>query len=394
MQEAKKKKRCSRCSLPSNFRNIEFDKNGVCNFCRNHDKYIDKFRRFSLAEKNFLDQVEANRGKYQYDCAVGLSGGKDSTYVLYKLVKDYNLKVLAVTFDNSFLNDIARQYIDIVVNALHVDHVMLSFERDFHYKLYKEAAIQLGWPCIPCSFFAILLEQKYCFDHRIPFFVHGRARNQMLRELSKYSHDTYLPYYGLNYRPYKIEEHLQTIGIARKSFDKLMKILIKNDMEREEFKERYLVDPSELESQQFVPQFMAFFLMQDYDEPKIIDFMDKHVLRKGDKKLKEYHHYDCLAHDAFMYIYKQAFGWSLMELEIAFDVRDGKISREHAIEMIENEKVVQEISEESFELVCSKMDIKRDELLSGLTVARRNIKMYRHLMRFKNFCKTKPFKYI
>jgi hypothetical protein len=29
------------------------------NFCHNHDKYIDKFRRFSLPEKNFLEQVKA-----------------------------------------------------------------------------------------------------------------------------------------------------------------------------------------------------------------------------------------------------------------------------------------------------------------------------------------------
>jgi hypothetical protein len=394
MREDGQIKRCSRCNLPSHFRNITFDKYGVCNFCRNHDKYINKFRRFSLAEQNFLNQVEANRGKYQYDCAVGLSGGKDSTYVLYKLVKDYNLKVLAITFDNSFLNDIARRYIEIVVKDLKVDHVMLGFERDFHYKVYKEAAIQLGWPCIPCSFFALALEHKYCFDHRIPFFVHGRARNQMLRELSKYSHDTYLPYYGLNYRPFKIEDHLQTARSVRKGFDRLMTMLIKDEREREEFKGRYLVDPSELKKQQFVPQFVAFFLMQDYDEPEIIDFMSKQVLRKEDNKLKEYHHYDCLAHPAFMYIYKHAFGWSLMELEIAFDVRDGKISRERAIKLIENEKEVHQIPEESFDLLCSKLNITRNELLDGLKIARRNIKMYQQLMRIKNFFKTRPFKYI
>lgn len=394
MREDKVRKRCSRCTLPINFRNIRFDKHGVCNFCRNHDKYIEKFSRFSSAEKNFLEQVKANRGKYQYDCAVGLSGGKDSTYVLYKLVKDYNLKVLAVTFDNSFLNDTARHYIDIVVDELNVDHVVLSFDRDLHYKLYRQAAIKLGWPCVACSFFAIALEQKYCFDHKIPFFVHGRARNQMLRELSKYSHDSYLPYYGLNYRPFNIKAHLQIVQSARRSFDKILKILIQDKQEIKAFKKRYLVDPSELEKQQFVPQFIAYFLMHDYDEREIIDFMKRQVLKDEKKELKEYHHYDCLAHPAFMYIYKEAFGWSLLELEIAFDVRDGKISRDHALELIANEKEVQEIPKESFYFACSKMIIKGDELLSGLTIARRNIKMYEYLMKIKNFFKIRPFKYI
>ena len=108
MNEDKKEKRCVRCTLPHNFRNITFDKDGVCNYCHNHDESIEKFRRFSLAKNNFLDQVEANRGKYQYDCAAGLSGGLDSTYVLYKLVQDYNLKVLAITYDNSFQSDVAK----------------------------------------------------------------------------------------------------------------------------------------------------------------------------------------------------------------------------------------------------------------------------------------------
>ena len=121
-------KRCFRCTLPYNFRNITFDENGVCNYCHNHDRYIEKFRRFSLAKKNFLDQVEANQGKYQYDCAAGLSGGFDSTYVLYKLVQDYNLKVLAITYDNSFQSEVAKDYIKTIVDDLKVDHVTIAYE--------------------------------------------------------------------------------------------------------------------------------------------------------------------------------------------------------------------------------------------------------------------------
>lgn len=394
MREDNVQKRCYRCSLPSNFRNIKFDRHGICNFCRNHDKYIEKFRRFSLAEKNFLEQVEANRGKYQYDCAVGLSGGIDSTYVLYKLVRDYGLKVLAITFDNNFLSDIASIYMNIVVRELNIDHVVLSYDKDLHYRLYKETAIQLGWPCIACSFLGIALVQRYCFDNKIPFVVHGRARNQMLRELSRYSHDTYLPYYGLIYRPFDFAEQLEAVKSVRKSLDKIIGLLIKDTPEREDFKKKFFIDPEKCEVQQFIPQFIAYFLLNDYDERKVIDFMKKEFLKDEKKEFTEYHHYDCLAHDAFMYIYKQAFGWSLMELEIAFDVRDGRISREHAIELIENEKEVQEIPEESFDLVCAKLNIKRNELLNGLSIARRNIKMYEHLMRFKNFFKTRPFKYI
>lgn len=386
-------KRCSRCTLPDNFRNIRFDKDGVCNFCHNHDEYIGQFRRFPLAEKIFLEQVEENRGRYQYDCAVGLSGGKDSIYNLYKIVNDYHLKVLAITFDNDFQSEAAENYIRKVVDDLHVDHVVLRFDRGLHYDLYKQAAVHLGWPCIACSFLGLALAQRYCFDQKIPLFVHARARNQMLREISKYSHDSYLPYYPLNYRRFNFEENLHAVKSIRRSLDKLMSVLITDKPKREAFKSQYFLNPEECQREKFIPQFVAYFLMHDYHENEIIAFTKRHVLNNESGRLKEYHHFDCLAHPAFMYIYKKAYGWSLLELEIAFDVRDGKISRNDAIQRIENEEEVHKIPDESFDLVCSKMNVNRRDLLDSLVIARKNIKRYKYFMKARNFFRLKPFNY-
>jgi hypothetical protein len=392
MNKHKEEQRCSRCTLPHNFRNITFDENGVCNYCHNHDRYIEKFRRFSLAKKNFLDQVEANQGKYHYDCAAGLSGGYDSTYVLYKLVRDYNLKVLAITYDNSFQSEVAKDYIKTIVDDLKVDHVTIAYDnRELHYHLYKESAIQVGRACTACSFNGLMM-QRYCFDHKIPFFVHGRSRPQMLREISQYTLDPYLPIYAINYRPFNFSEYMRLTKAARKRVNSIMKRLIKDPERREEFKSKYFIDSIECERQQFVPQFIAFFLMNDYDDNEITTFFKKNVLKGKSKKLEKHHHDDCLAHPAFMYIYKQAFGWSLLEWEIAVDVREGKISRDHALELIENDTIVNEIPEESFDLVCSKMNITRQALLDGLSIARRNIKMHTKLMKIKGFFKIRPFK--
>jgi hypothetical protein len=82
-----------------------------------------------------------------------------------------------------------------------------------------------------------------------------------------------------------------------------------------------------------------------------------------------------------------AFGWSLLELEIAFDVREGKISREKALEMIKNEKSAHSLPEECFDSVCAKLDMGTQELLEGLDVARRNIRNYRRLRKIKDLLK-------
>jgi hypothetical protein len=296
MREEKEEKRCLRCTLPDNFRNIKFDINGVCNYCHNHDKYIEKFRRFSLAEKNFLDQVNANRGKFKYDCAAGLSGGLDSTYVLYKLVRDYNLKVLAITYDNSFQTDVAKDYIKTIVDDLKVDHVTIAYDdKELHYQLYKESIIQTGRACNACSFNGLMM-QRYCFDNKIPFFVHGRSRAQMLRELSKYSLDPYLALYAINYRPFNFSEYMRLTKSARKRIDRIMVRLINDREMRKEFINKYFIDPLECERQKFIPQIIAFFLMQDYDDNEIAKFFEKTVFKNMNKKQKKHHHDDCLVH--------------------------------------------------------------------------------------------------
>jgi len=95
-------KRCSRCVLPETHETIVFDEDGVCNICRQQD-----FKRETIdwaARKEDLDHlIDAYRGRYDYDCLVPFSGGKDSTFTLYYLVTEYKLKPLVVRFDHGFL---------------------------------------------------------------------------------------------------------------------------------------------------------------------------------------------------------------------------------------------------------------------------------------------------
>ena len=48
--------------------------------------------------------VNTYKGKYRYDCLVPFSGGKDSTWTLYYLMKRYpDLKPLVVRFNHGFM---------------------------------------------------------------------------------------------------------------------------------------------------------------------------------------------------------------------------------------------------------------------------------------------------
>ena len=130
MSEAKM---CSKCVLTDKMPNIEFDEKGVCNYCNSHEKIQTK------PEKKFRKILDNYRTKNnKYDCMIGLSGGRDSTYVLWKLVNDYKMKVLAVTYDNPFMSEQAKKNIDNTVSRLDIDLVKWGFKEGEHKKATKK----------------------------------------------------------------------------------------------------------------------------------------------------------------------------------------------------------------------------------------------------------------
>lgn len=97
--------RCKRCDLPETYETIEFDEKGICNICRSAEHKRDGIDWGE--RKLLLDQlVEKHRGKSQYDCIIPFSGGKDSTFQLYYLMKEYNIKPLVVRFNHGFMRQV------------------------------------------------------------------------------------------------------------------------------------------------------------------------------------------------------------------------------------------------------------------------------------------------
>ena len=89
-------KRCKTCILPVGFPGVSFDENGICALCANHKPSPAPLGADVLKEKIL------SVASMDYDCVVPLSGGKDSSYVLYYAVKKLGLRVLAVNYNSGF----------------------------------------------------------------------------------------------------------------------------------------------------------------------------------------------------------------------------------------------------------------------------------------------------
>ena len=116
---------CSRCVMDSTAQGIEFDENGVCNYCRDFERNIGKYfeedaqKRGSLRER-FIDEVKARGKGKQFDCIVGVSGGVDSSWTLVK-TKELGLRPLAVHMDNGWNSELAQNNISNLVRGLGVE---------------------------------------------------------------------------------------------------------------------------------------------------------------------------------------------------------------------------------------------------------------------------------
>ena len=117
-------RQCVRCVMDETAQDIEFDGNGICNYCteflEKHGEILSEHDEIKKGELNSLVEKIKKEGKHkEYDCVVGVSGGVDSAYTLTK-VKELGLRPLAVHMDNGWNSELAQNNIENIVRRLEV----------------------------------------------------------------------------------------------------------------------------------------------------------------------------------------------------------------------------------------------------------------------------------
>jgi N-acetyl sugar amidotransferase len=141
--------RCSRCVEPETHETIVFDEQGVCNICRQHE-YKQTQIDWTAKKKELDALIEAHRGKFEYDCLIPFSGGKDSTWALYYLVTEYKLKPLVVRFDHGFLRPNTLENTTRVLRQLGVDFHHFTPNWKVVQKLMLQSFLEKGDFCWHC----------------------------------------------------------------------------------------------------------------------------------------------------------------------------------------------------------------------------------------------------
>lgn len=178
-------KRCAKCVLPETHETIVFDEQGVCNICRQHEFKQEKIDW--AAKKKDLDVlIESYRGKFDYDCIIPYSGGKDSTWAVYYLVREYKLKPLVVRFDHGFLRPNLNENTVRVLRALGCDFHSFTPNWKVVQKLMLQAFLEKGDFCWHCHSGIFSYPMWVAIRYNVPLIFWGEPSAEYT---SYYSYD-------------------------------------------------------------------------------------------------------------------------------------------------------------------------------------------------------------
>jgi N-acetyl sugar amidotransferase len=116
---------CSNCVMDTSDSKIQFDSRGYCDHCNNfYNNILPNWHPDESSAKELeeiVEQIKTEGKNKKYDCIIGLSGGVDSSYLVYFAKEKLGLRPLAFSVDTGWNTDVANENIKRLVNGLNLD---------------------------------------------------------------------------------------------------------------------------------------------------------------------------------------------------------------------------------------------------------------------------------
>jgi N-acetyl sugar amidotransferase len=321
-------KRCARCGLPETYETIQFDSYGVCNICRQHEYKKDKIDWSE--RKGMLDSlVQDYRGKNDYDCLIPFSGGKDSTYTLYYLVKEYKLKPLVVQFNHGFMRPNLLANNERTFKKLGVD--VLSFTPNWKVvkRLMLESLIRKGDFCWHCHTGIFSYPMHVAIKYQIPLVFWGEPSSE------------YTAYY--DYRENEIEK------VDESRFNRFVNLGITAEDMKGMIQKDFDLDPRDLAPYTYPPirdlkklQYQSVCLGSfiSWDTKRHFEVISKELGWQGDEVegmptgKYSYEKIECYMQGVRDYLKYLKRGYSRVTQMTALDIRNGRMERQEADQLV------------------------------------------------------------
>ena len=164
---------CKRCVTPDTRPHIVFNEEGICDACitgERKDDGINWDARWKELEE-ILDKYRSDDPS-KHDCIIPVSGGKDSTYQVYTLKNDFNMNPLAVTFAQCSITELGQHNMQ-ALREIGVDHILYTPNPKIYRKLFREGFVRVGDSCWACHAGIFTTPIQIAVKFNIPLIVYG-----------------------------------------------------------------------------------------------------------------------------------------------------------------------------------------------------------------------------
>jgi len=355
---------CKICASDTSINSLSLDQNQVCQFCHIHNEME---KEYPLNEKSFenltgiSEKIKKDGVGKKYDCVVGVSGGKDSSYLLYFVKKKLNLNPLAVHYDNGFDSETSVSNILRVCEQLNVD-------------LETKVADWNKFKSITRSFFLAGVSDP---DTPTDIGIFKTMYETAYKEKIKYVFN------GHSFRTEGIEPLDWTYmdGLYLKNIHSIY-----GDGNIDSFDNFELLDLIKFNIIGQIKTILPLNYIR-YDEKTVIDELQKNF---DWTNYGGHHHESLLTKFVVSYYLPKKFGIDRRRTGLSAMIRSNKISKEEALDILSKPPILND-EKELKEYILDKLDISHEEFQMIMEKENKNFKNYKtyydYFKYFKYFAK-------
>jgi amino acid adenylation domain-containing protein/non-ribosomal peptide synthase protein (TIGR01720 family) len=307
--------KCRDCGLAANHPSAQLDAEKVCRICRIYHKQSKQAQAYYQdlpALQAWIDRIKG-RSKGKQDSIMLLSGGKDSSYTLCKLV-DMGLTPVVFTLDNGYISDGAKANIKRLVERLNLE--LIIGETEAMDDIFVDSLTRFSNVCNGCFKTIYTMSMKLAKERGISVICTGLSRGQIFE--TRVAHLFQQGCFSAD----KIDERVIE---ARKAYHRADDIISRR-LDVSVFQDDAVFEQI---------QYLDYFRYTDVTLNEMYDYLNNIApwIRPSDTGRST----NCLINDAGIYVHKKERGYHNYALPYSWDVRLGHKERDAALDELDDE---------------------------------------------------------
>ena len=347
---------CNNCVMDTTDSKIVFDDNGVCDHCNTY--YTDILPHWNTDEEGdrklttIINQIKKEGQDKDFDCLMGMSGGIDSSYLLYVMKEKYGLRPLVFHVDAGWNSQIAVNNIQRLVDGLNLDLYteVINWEemKDLQLAFFKSGVPHIDVPQ-DHAFFATMY--KFASKHKIKYILTGgNYSTECIRN----------PIEWMYYQ----SDSIQLRDIHKKFGKKKLKDFPITNILWHKIYLPYIKKIKLIRPLDFVP----------YNKEESMQLL---VDKFGYQKYPQKHFESRFTRFYESYWLTEKFGFDTRKVQYSSLILTGQMTREEALKKLKSPAYDAETIHQDFEYIATKLGITKEELQSYMDAPNRTYKDYR-----------------